>query len=288
MAKSNDETTSALDRMVERALVALRTRKAAAPRALCILGTGLGLFPERLDDAREFDLAGVDGVPEPWRAARLVAGRFEELDLWLLEDHSLDDCEGPAWQRAFPCWLAAAAGARVLVLGTAGASLSERAPVGSLAVASDHIDVSNARTLEGLARSKRGPLFPDQSRLHVETLRLEALALASEVGIELVPAVIAAVAGPRLETPAEARYLRTAGADVSVQGVAHLLAGAVHAGLGALVIAAVASQAGQAADLRRILESAERQAPALEDLVLRLAGPVAALAHALSDEAASS
>lgn len=282
MPPAHTEEKAPLDAAVEEAWRELRARKVRAPQALFVMGTGLGLFPERLEHVREVQLAELPGVPEPWRAARLVSGRFEDLDLWTVEDRSLEDTSGPAWTRAFPCWLAAAAGARVALIATAGASVTDRVRTGSLLVANDHLDFSNGRTLEGLARSKRGPLFPDQSRLHVEALRNEALALASEVGIDLTTGVVAALAGPHLETPAEARFLEQAGADVSVQGLGHLLAGCVHAGLGVLVVAAIASRAGQPADLRRILELAERQAPAIEDLALRLCNPIAMVASELA------
>lgn len=283
--KARDADADGLDARVKRARRALTDARIADPAALIVMGTGLGLFPERLDDAREIELAGVDGVPEPWCDARLIAGRFEDLDLWLLEDRSLEAAEGPDWQRAFPCWLAARAGARVLVIATAGASLVERIAPGDLAAISDHIDLGGTGTLRGLGPSDLGPLFPDQTRLHVESLRHEAIALASEVGIDIESAVAACVPGPHLETPAEARYWAGAGADVSIQGLGHLLAGAVHAGLGALVLCAVSGRSGQAADLRRILEHAESLAPAVEDLVLRLAGPLAEVAAARSDEA---
>lgn len=281
----SSDTNESLDARVRRARRVLTDQRVPEPAALVVMGTGLGLFPERLDDAVEVDLAGVDGVPSPWNRSRLIAGRFEDLDLWLFEDHSLDDADGPAWHRAFPCWLAAAAGARMLVVATAGASLTERLVPGSIAVVSDHIDLGGTGTLRALGASDLGPLFPDQSRLHVESLRHEAVALASEVGIDVSPAVAACVPGPQLETPAEARYWAGAGAEVAVQGLGHLLAGAVHAGLGALTLCAVSGRSGQPADLRRILEAAENLAPAIEDLVLRMAGPVAVVAAARSDEA---
>ncbi|MEZ5980372.1 MAG: hypothetical protein R3F34_19465 [Planctomycetota bacterium] len=265
-----------LDQIVRSVGAALRDRKVRRPAALVVMGTGLDLFPERLDKTFEIELAELGDVPAPWNRARLVTGRHGDLDLWLLEDLSLDDTDGgPDWQRAFPCWLAARAGARALVLATAGAGLVDRFPPGSLAVVKDHVDLSASRTLVGLADSELGPLFPDQTRLHVESLRHEAVALASEIGVDLHTAVAACVAGPRLETPAEARYYRSAGAEVSVQGLGHLLAGSVHAGLGALVLVAVAGTSGQAADLRRILEHAEKLAPTVEEIVLRLSSPLA-------------
>ncbi|WP_145186947.1 purine-nucleoside phosphorylase [Planctomycetes bacterium Pla163] len=275
-----------LDRGVRSAFKALDDASFPAPAALVVMGTGLGLLAERLEDVVDVELATIDGVPAPWSRAQLVAGRFGDLHLWLLEDLSLGDTQGGSdWQRAFPCWLAARAGARVLVLATAGASLAERIAPGALAVVTDHIDLGGTGTLRGLGASELGPLFPDQTRLHVESLRHEAVALGSEVGIDVHPAVAACVPGPHLETPAEARYWRVAGADVSVQGLGHLLAGAVHAGLGAVVFCAVSGRSGHAADLRRILEHAEKQAPALEDLILRMAGPIAEVAASLADEA---
>jgi purine-nucleoside phosphorylase len=59
-----------------------------------------------------------------------------------------------------------------------------------------------------------GPRFPDMSAAYDPALRALARAAALAQGVTLREGVYVAVPGPSLETPAEYRMLRTAGADV--------------------------------------------------------------------------
>jgi purine nucleoside phosphorylase len=108
--------------------------------------------------------------------------------------------------------------------------------------------------------------------LHDRHLRADALAACQRLGLAGVEAVFAATCGPALETPAEQRWMRSAGADVSVQDLAGPLLAAAHAGLGALAIGAVVARAGERADIAHVAASAQRMAPALDDLLVSVAG----------------
>ena len=270
-----------LDPAVGTAKRDLEERPFPSPKALLLLGTGVGFLPDRLEGRVQVDLSEVAGVPDPWNRAELFAGTLAGLDVWLLDDLSAEAASlesGPPWVRAFPLWLAAAAGARVLVHTSAGASLgtAEASPkLGELVALSDHINFSGRTPLLGLGPCKYGPLFPDQSSLHRPSLRQSALRAAARLGFDLPEAVAACTSGPSLDTPAERRFYGRAGANVAVQGLESPLIAAAHAGLDALCFVAITDSGEGRADLVRLLERSRAAAPAVEDLLLAVAPAVA-------------
>lgn len=284
------EDRPGLDATIAQAADELRERGVPEPDALLLLGTGKGLLPTRLDHDAGLSLGGVPGVPEPWRDTSLHAGQLNGVGVWILEDPSDEPGErGPSWVDAFPCWLAAAAGASTLVHTSAASALptaprAEPFAVGTLALASDHLNLSGTSPLIGLGESRLGPMFPDQSRLHDAALRRGALRCAERLGIAAREAVVACTAGPNLDTPAERRFYAAAGADVAVQGLATPLVAAAHAGLVALAIGIVTDAGEGPIDLARVSAAAQATAPALEDLLLAVAQDVEQSARAALEE----
>lgn len=265
----------------------------AAPQALILLATGMGLFPERLEGRRSLHLGSIEGVPAPWNAATLVAGRLGSLEVWLLEDVSTDptlrrsadagDGERTgtdAWRIAFPVWLAAACGAQICVHTSAGASLANGTeepplPPGAFGIVRDHLNLSGSTPLVGLGESTLGPMFPDLTQLHHEGLRLAALQAARDQGFEAAEVVAGCTAGPALETPAERRMLARAGAEVAVQGLAPPLLAAAHAGIAMLAIVVIAESGDGPLRLRDVVARAGASEAALEDLLVALAEELA-------------
>jgi Phosphorylase superfamily len=121
------------DAAVSRAARALAKRGVPAPRALLYLATGLDLLPERLERAESFELLDVDGVPPAYLGSRLHCGELFGSTVWVLEDLSNDpQPRARGYELAFPVWLAAQSGARVLLHASAGSVLPrERSLVGS-------------------------------------------------------------------------------------------------------------------------------------------------------------
>jgi purine-nucleoside phosphorylase len=84
-----------------------------------------------------------------------------------------------------------------------------------------------------------GPRFPDMSSAYDPGLRRLARDKAIEMRISLREGVYAGILGPSLETPAETRFLRMAGADaVGMSTVLEVIA-AVHCGLKVMAITAI-------------------------------------------------
>jgi len=284
---SSEPTTSPagvpLDLAVRGAWRDLQGRDVERPQSLLLLGTGVGLLPKRLSSATTVSLSSVEGVPAAWRGARLHSGLLQGHRTWLLEDATGEpkDASGAAaWERAFPVWLAAVAGARLLVHASAGSALVPEPTAdadeagglraGQLALACDHLNLSGGTPLLGLGESTLGPLFPDVSRLHHPGLRRAAKRRAAKSGIDAAEAVVACTAGPSVETAAEKTYLARAGADVVVQGLAAPLLAAAHAGLATLAIVAVADRGAGPARLRDIVAAAGAAEAALEELLVAL------------------
>lgn len=280
----------------------LRLAGVPDPSVLFLMATGVGLLPSRLREAHEVELGELCGECEPWNGQVLRAGFIGGLAAWLLDDVSgdvsgepltaLEGAGEPArpWMRALPVWLAAAAGAELVVHTSAGSALPARAegragvPAPALVALYDHVNFSGATPLLGLGESKLGPLFPDLSRLHHRGLRAAALSRAAALGIPLSEAIAACTLGPALETPAERTMLARLGADVSVPNLATPLLAAGHAGLAVLALVAVTDASEGAADLRSVLAAAGVLQPALEDLVLALVPDLEATARALAAE----
>ncbi len=266
-----------------------------APDALFLLGTGFGALATGFTRARRVSLRSIPGVPPAWRGMEILAGERDGLNAWAMVDapgpvefgeaHASDE---PPWTRAFPCWLARAAGAEILLHSSAGTTLSAHGasaapPVGAIALVRDHLNLSGSTPLLGLGPTRLGPLFPDVSRLHDGTLRAKALDLARERGLGAAQAVAACTLGPALDTPAELAFFARAGASIAVQGLAAPLIAAAHAGLAVLALCAITDAGGAPADLASILARADEIAPPLEELVLALCGALAARAAGLRE-----
>lgn len=280
-------SAAALDEAVDRALAALRAQGVLVPQALYLLATGGATLATRLDGLARVPLAKVDGAPRAWREATLYAGTLDGLAAWILddapgaaEDGGREEPGEPAWTRGFPVWLAAAAGASVLVHSSAGATLGARVAAGSLALVADHVNLSGRTPLLALGSSELGPLFPDTTELHSRALRAAALRHAAAIGVPAVEAIAACVAGPCLETPAERAFWARAGCDVAVQELANPLLAAAHAGFAALAIVCVTDAGEGASDVKGIVARADALAAALDELCAALAPDLSALAAA--------
>lgn len=261
----------------------------AMPETLLLFATGVGLLPERLGSAVDVDLGDLSGTPQRFKGVSLWTGTLNGHPVWLVEDVSTDPQatdDGSSWEAAFPVWLAAAAGARLMVHASAGVALSDEGPleVGSFAMALDHINLSAETPLLGLGETSLGPLFPDLSRLHHPGLRAAAQARAAALGLKAHEAIVACTRGPAIETPAERRLFERCGAEVCVQGLVHPLHAAAHAGLGTLALVALAERGEGPTRLRDAVAAAGAAEAALEDLIMALAPDLQTIASGAKDQ----
>lgn len=267
--------TAEYDRIAE-AAASLREH-GAAPRALVVLGTGLGGFGDRLEERRAIPYGDVPHFPvstSPGHAGQLVLGRLGDRPVMAMEGR-FHYYEGYSMEEITrPVRVAKALGASTLLITSAVGGLDPHLRLGDLVVVDDHINLMGSSPLRGPNDERLGPRFPDMSAPYDAAFieRAEALALAA--GFRLPRAVLAAVTGPQLETRAEYRYLRTIGADVVGMSTIPEAIAAVHAGLRVCALSCITDMglpdALEPIDIDRILAIAAAAAPKLETLLVGL------------------
>jgi purine nucleoside phosphorylase len=117
-----------------------------------------------------------------------------------------------------------------------------------------------------LGTSNLGPLFPDQGAVH-DSDAIKALQEAADsIGLPCQQGVLACIAGPALETPAEQAFHALAGAHATAQNIGGVFHAMAHSGLSGVTIAALL---GDGADsVEDLVASAQRLAPSLQELIL--------------------
>lgn len=106
-----------------------------------------------------------------------------------------------------PAHVAAATGARALVLTNAAGGLRDDMTVGDLVLLRDHLNLTGRSPLTG-------PLFVDLVDAYSPRLRAAAADAVAAADARPAEGVYAAMPGPQYETPAEIHMLRTLGADL--------------------------------------------------------------------------
>ena len=195
----------------------LRGRIAAPPRAVLVLGSGLGGLADEIEDPVSIPFDQVPGFPRRTQAlvghaGRLVVGRFEGVEVAAMQGRfHLYEGWTPA-QVALPVRALAALGTEALVLTNAAGGLRPGMEPGDLMLIADHINLMGQNPLIGPVAP--GELrFPDMSEPYDRAFRDAAEAVALELGIPVTQGVYAALPGPSYETPAEIRMLARLGAD---------------------------------------------------------------------------
>ena len=196
------------ERRAEAVADRLRERGLGRADVLCVLGSGLGGFVERLEDPLDCPYEDVPDLPRstvPGHAGRFVLGRLgtrrvlcQQGRVHLYE--GWNGCEITLAVRAV-----ARLGVPVALFTNAAGGLRPEWPPGSLMRITDHIDRQGATPL---FRGEGGRGHPWDAGLGGALERA-----AASAGLALEHGVYAALPGPSYETPAEIRYLAEFGAD---------------------------------------------------------------------------
>ena len=217
------------------------------PTTGLILGSGLGSLA---DQVREADSIPFDQIPYfPLSTVlghngRLVIGELEEQVVLAMQGRA-HYYEGYSMaQVTLPVRVMQALGIQVLIVTNAAGGLNPEWHAGDLMLITDHINMvgmTGANPLRGPNLGSFGPRFPDMSTAYDPQLRQLAREAAQQAGIALREGVYIGLAGPNFETPAELRFLRSAGADaVGMSTVAEVTV-ARHGGTRVLGLSAISN-----------------------------------------------
>jgi purine-nucleoside phosphorylase len=203
-------------RAVEAAAAAIRASLGSRrPRIAIVLGSGLGVLTEHIQDAVSIPYREIPGFPETTvigHSGELVAGRLSgKVVLAQSGRFHLYEGHDPA-TTAIPVRVFNELGVDTLLLTNAAGGIRRTFASGTVMLIADHINLTFRNPLTGsvLPGEER---FPDMSEPYDASLRVLAREVARERRIALDEGVYVQLLGPSYETPAEIRMLDRLGAD---------------------------------------------------------------------------
>jgi purine-nucleoside phosphorylase len=260
---------------VEETVSFLKTKTNKPIAVVIILGTGLGA----LIDSIEIDtLLPYEEIPHfprstvPGHEGNLILGTLGSKNIAVLQGR-FHFYEGYSTRDlTFPLRTLSLLGAETLVVTNAAGGLNPNYTPGTIMVITDHLNFIGENPLRGMNIDAWGPRFPDLSEPYDKKLIDATMQCAEKLHIsDVTTGVYAAIPGPSLETPAETRFLRAAGADaVGMSSVPEVIV-AKHAGMNVLGISAVANVNDPdnlvPILLEDIIKSAGEIEPAMQELI---------------------
>jgi len=253
----------------------IRSRSAVRPSFGIVLGSGLGELARNITGKTAIPYSGIPGFPvstvSGLHAGNLVIGKLSGRNVVAMEGR-VHYYEGYSMQEVvFPLRVMKALGAGSVILTSAVGSMNPQIPRGSIVAVTDHINLMGDNPLIGPNDERIGPRFPDMS----EPYHRGYISLLEKVSLDLkVPlkrGVLAAVAGPNLETAAEYRFLRRIGADVVGMSMVPEDIAAVHSGMKVLGVSIVTDEALpdclEPVDISEIVATARKSGKVLGKLI---------------------
>lgn len=228
------------------ALASIREQSRHDCEVALILGSGLSGLAAAVTDAKRIPYSDIEGFPAataPGHEGQLILGELHQQRVAILSGRPhLYEGWQPA-QIALPIRTLRALGATVLAVTNAAGALNDQFEPGDVMLITDHMNFTGLNPLIGPNDDDVGLRFPDMSRAYDPHLRAATAKALEAEGISYREGIYAGVTGPSLETSAERRFLRAAGADaVGMSTVTEVIA-AVHAGLRVVGLSAITNKA---------------------------------------------
>ena len=222
------------------------------PRAILVLGSGLGPVADAIEGAVSIPYTDLPGFPRPsiaGHAGRLVLGRLGGVCVAAMQGRVHLYEGGSADAMTGPLRLFRRLGAEILIVTNAAGGLREDWSPGTFMAIADQINLTGQNPLTGPNDEAVGPRFPDMTAAYDPRLRRAWQSAGRRAGVAVAEGVYLAVPGPSDETPAEIRAFRQLGADaVGMSTVLEVIA-ARHAGYrvaGLSIITNLAAGLGEA------------------------------------------
>ena len=262
-----------LYKQIEESREFLQKKAKTKPRFAIILGTGLGGMAESIDAEATIPYEEIPNFVKATglgHAGNIIIGKLGGQDVVAMQGR-LHFYEGHSMKElTFPLRVMNALGAGELVMSSAVGGMSQHLDRGDVVVLTDHINMMGDNPLIGWNDDRLGPRFPDMSEPYSRERRDVFEKVAARKGLTVRRAVLAAVAGPNLETAAEYRFLRRIGADIVGMSTVPESIVAVHAGMKVLAVSIVTDLCPAdnlpPANIKEIIATAEAAEPVLRDL----------------------
>lgn len=263
--------------MIKEAADFIRSKTNITPKVGLILGSGLGVLADHLQDAVSIAYSEIPYFPVSTvegHAGELMIGSLNGTPVVLMKGRfHMYEGYGPELT-AFPVRVMKELGVSALLVTNAAGGINTSFNPGDLMLISDHINMTGTNPLIGPNENALGVRFPDMSQAYSRRLRELARATAKQQGISVQEGVYAGLLGPTYETPAEIRMLRTLGGDaVGMSTVSEVIV-ARHAGIEVLGISCISNMAAGILDQPlshdEVMETTDRVREQFLNLVLAI------------------
>lgn len=242
------------------------------PKALVVLGSGLGAVVDSMEVVASMPFTALDGY-----AGATVAGHTGEFVFGhvgatpvLAMRGRIHYYEGHPMDRiVLPVRAAALLGCEVLIATNAAGGIAPRLRVGQTMMLTDHISLLGPNPLIGPNIDELGTRFPAMADAYSPRLAAMARELADAAGMDLAEGVYAVLTGPTFETTAEVKMMHHLGADAVGMSTVPEVIVARHAGMEVAGFSLISNMAGDVTHAHEdVLKAVEEGTPALASLVV--------------------
>lgn len=230
-----------------------------------ILGSGLGDYADRIENAVKIPYSAIPNFPVSTvdgHAGQFVLGSCKGKKVIAMQGR-VHYYEGYTQKEiTLPIRIMKRIGVRKVLLTNAAGGVNRSFAPGTLMMIRDHINYSGSNPLIGRNFEEDGPRFPDVSRVYQKELRQKLKVLAEQEGIHLEEGVYMMFSGPCYETPAEVRMAGIVGADAVGMSTVPEAIVCAHCGIPVLGISCITNYAAGILDQplshQEVVETAER------------------------------
>lgn len=244
-----------------------------APRIAFILGSGLGVLADKLENKTVISYQNLPGFPVSTvigHAGEVVMGTLHGVEIICMKGrgHFYEGAGMGIMTHAVRTFKLL--GCEFMFCTNAAGSLNPGIPAGSLVALNDHINTMPSTPLVGPNDDRFGPRFFSLANAYDKTLREKLHHAARELGLNLHEGVFVSYPGPNFETAAEIRMMQKIGGDVVGMSVVPEVIVARHCGLKVLAVSAITNMAEGLSDVELSHEQTLKCAAMVTDDVIRL------------------
>ncbi|MDR2118190.1 MAG: purine nucleoside phosphorylase I, inosine and guanosine-specific [Tannerellaceae bacterium] len=220
------------------------------PRTAVILGSGLGILADRMEDPIVIPYREIPHFAHSTAAGHkgnLLCGKLGDTPALAMQGR-FHYYEGYTMQEVtFPVRVMKLIGIENLLVSNAAGGINSSFGIGDLMIIRDHINMM-PNPLIGPNNDAFGTRFPDMTRAYDrEYIRLME-EIAFDLGIPLKKGVYVGLTGPSYETPAEYAFYGKAGADAVGMSTVPEVIVARHAGMRVLGMSVITNEGYHFAD----------------------------------------
>jgi len=224
----------------------LQERTKYKPVIGMILGSGLGMMADQIENADKFPYEAIPNFP-----VSTVAGHSGQLVIGTLHGKTVIAMQGRVHlyegvtmqELTFPVRVMKQLGVQTLIVTNACGGLNPDFHAGGLMFIEDHLNMMGGNPLIGENFEELGPRFPDMSEAYDPALLAHGQACAKELGLDTFSGIHSAISGPYYLSKAELRMLRKLGADTVGMSTIPETIVAVHGGMKVLGISCITDMA---------------------------------------------